>query len=310
MVKYFTDSVCGTLYRVPAQDDICLEGGLRLQGKVKSSIDMPLVSIITAVYNGGHTFLKTITSVLEQTYKNIEYIVIDGGSTDSTHYHILCHAQHIDYFISQKDDGLYSALNKGLSLARGKYILILNADDWYLPQTVSNLVEAINVHRTDIACALASIVDYEENTIGHIPDFPFDDYTYLRMPLRHELMLVPASLYNKVGNYDTSYRIISDLKFTQRLRSASVTCKVLQEELMLFRLGGLSGDIELLKNERQRLLIHNFPFLSSKDCSFLADMTPADCAHCTFLMGKYYQDKRFLSSLQSYMRFCAMALIK
>ena len=87
------------------------------------------VSIITVVYNGVRTIEKTIQSVIHQTYKDIEYIVIDGASTDGTQQIVEKYMNHISYYSSEKDEGLYHAMNKGIRKATGDIIGILNSDD-------------------------------------------------------------------------------------------------------------------------------------------------------------------------------------
>src|SRR5688572_25442567 len=96
------------------------EGGLRLRSKYRQSRpEEPLVSIITVCYNAASTLEQCMRSVFEQTYPNIEYIVIDGGSEDGTVALLESHQDSIDYFVSEPDRGLYHAMNKGLELASG-----------------------------------------------------------------------------------------------------------------------------------------------------------------------------------------------
>ena len=106
------------------------EGGLRTKNLFKkSTINNPLLSIITVVKNGSKTITRCIKSVNDQNYLNIEHIVIDGASTDNTVSILKKNSDNIDYWISEKDNGIYDGMNKGLQLAAGKYIGILNADD-------------------------------------------------------------------------------------------------------------------------------------------------------------------------------------
>src|SRR6187399_1640486 len=100
----------------------------------------PLVSIITVAYNADPFIEKTIQSVLSQTYSPIEYIIIDGGSTDNTVNIIKGYSNRIAYWCSEKDNGISDAFNKGLSKATGDIIGIINADDWYENDTVERVV--------------------------------------------------------------------------------------------------------------------------------------------------------------------------
>ncbi len=103
---------------------------------------LPLVSIITVVYNGAKTLEQTILSVLNQTYKNIEYIIIDGESTDGTLDIIEMYRDKISTCISEPDEGLYDAMNKGVSIANGELIGIINSDDWFEKNAVELVVSS------------------------------------------------------------------------------------------------------------------------------------------------------------------------
>ena len=117
------------------------EGGLRIKGYLKNStINKPLITIVTVVYNGQEHLEKTIFSVINQTYDNIEYIIIDGGSSDNTIDIIQRHENRIDYWISEKDEGIYSAMNKASGLANGKWINFMNCGDTFCnDKVISNI---------------------------------------------------------------------------------------------------------------------------------------------------------------------------
>ena len=104
----------------------------------------PYISIITVVKNGEKYLEETIKSVINQTYKNYEYIVIDGGSKDKTLDIIKKYSDKIDYWVSETDKGLYDAFNKGMQLAKGDFIGIINSDDVYLSKTLEILKKYIN----------------------------------------------------------------------------------------------------------------------------------------------------------------------
>ncbi|HBH60782.1 MAG TPA: glycosyltransferase, partial [Nitrospiraceae bacterium] len=110
-----------------------MEGGLRVNGEFhkKSYQEKPLISVITITLNTAHTLDTAIQSVLNQTYDNIEYIIIDGGSTDDTLKIIRKYEARIDYWVSEPDRGIYDAMNKGIVLATGELIGMLNAGDYY-----------------------------------------------------------------------------------------------------------------------------------------------------------------------------------
>ncbi|MBK6776501.1 MAG: glycosyltransferase [Flavobacteriales bacterium] len=121
-----------------------MTGGTRAQGKSRErSPGRPLVSIVTVVYNGAATLERTIKSVLEQDYPNIEYIVVDGGSTDGTVDLLKSYDDRIDHWVSEGDKGIYDAMNKGVALCTGDWIALINADDWYEPNSVRRVIEAV-----------------------------------------------------------------------------------------------------------------------------------------------------------------------
>ena len=120
------------------------EGGLRTKGYFKKSYDdKPMISIITVVFNGEKYLEQTIQSVINQTYDNVEYILIDGGSTDGTVDIIKKYGVQIDYWISESDSGIYDAWNKGLSLATGDIIGFCNADDFYEQTTLVKIEQSL-----------------------------------------------------------------------------------------------------------------------------------------------------------------------
>jgi glycosyltransferase involved in cell wall biosynthesis len=249
------------------------EGGLRLQGRHKrSQPGLPLVSIVTVCLNSAATISQTFASVLGQDYENIEYIVVDGGSEDGTLDLIRAHEHAIDYFVSEPDGGLYVAMNKALGLAAGAYVLILNADDWYETDCVSALVRGQQLSGADISSALARRVDGQGRPLDVIPPMPFDDSTRFGMSLRHELMLVPAAVYNRVGPYDPRYRIIADFEFSIRLYDGGCTVHEIQRPLLNFRVTGVSNsNWTRLVQEHRALIQQQFPSLDAMTLDALAD---------------------------------------
>ena len=117
------------------------EGGLRLSNNLKQKEEnKPLISIITVVKNNEKYLEQTIKSVLSQEYKNFEYIIIDGGSTDNTISIIKKFSNEIDYWLSENDHGIYDAFNKGMQLAKGDFIGMVNSDDTLERNALSILV--------------------------------------------------------------------------------------------------------------------------------------------------------------------------
>ncbi|MDF1584496.1 MAG: glycosyltransferase family 2 protein [Methyloprofundus sp.] len=117
---------------LPKNSERKAEGGLRTQGYFKhTQTDKPLISVITVVFNGEQYLEQTINSVIGQTYDNVEYIIIDGGSTDGTLDIIRRYEGAIDYWVSEGDEGIYDAMNKGISVASGEWLNFMNAGDFF-----------------------------------------------------------------------------------------------------------------------------------------------------------------------------------
>ncbi len=130
-----------TVLFLPNRESLKGEGGLRTQGFFKSSKKgKPLITIVTVVYNGEQFLEKTILNVIKQSYDNVEYIVIDGGSTDGTLDIIRKYEHVIDYWLSEEDQGIYDAMNKGIQLASGDWINFMNAGDCFYNKSVLNKI--------------------------------------------------------------------------------------------------------------------------------------------------------------------------
>lgn len=151
-----TDSTISTL----DNSYVIGEGGLRTKGYFKNSHkDKPLISIITVVYNAEKYLEETINSILNQTYDNIEFIVIDGASTDSSLEIIKKYEDQIDYWVSEPDKGMYDAIKKGFNLSRGEILSWLNADDIYYKGTTEIVASIFNKTNINWLTGIASHID-------------------------------------------------------------------------------------------------------------------------------------------------------
>ena len=210
------------------------------------------VSIITIVYNNYDYIEGCIQSVLIQTYNDIEYIVIDGGSKDRTQQKIEYYKDKLSYYISEKDNGLYDALNKGVQHATGEIIGILNSDDLlYETNTIQKVVDAFQKSGADIVYANGQYVDREN--ITHVkriyPAKPFKKI-YLKfgwIPL-HTTIYVKKDIFQQYGLYDTQYRIASDYEISLRwFTNPDIKTYFLDAWVVRMRLGGKSTSIGLQK---------------------------------------------------------------
>jgi glycosyltransferase involved in cell wall biosynthesis len=123
-----------------------------------------LISIITVVYNGASTLEQTILSVINQTYKNIEYIIIDGGSTDGTVDIIKKYEKHLAYWVSEPDKGIYDAMNKGIDKATGEWINFMNSGDWFYNNSIIATLFELDIKDYDILYG-ATIARQRESNI-------------------------------------------------------------------------------------------------------------------------------------------------
>lgn len=212
--------------------------------------ETPLVSIITVVYNGGKTLEQCIRSVLAQTYKNIEYIIIDGGSHDNTLQIVNIYDADIEYWVSEQDRGIYDAMNKGLQLASGDYIGMLNSDDWLEPNAIDMLLKAFrpgidfvygDVFIADDDGRIVSLKTVEEPILGALP---------YRMPFPHQTFYVRREVIEVVRGYETHYRLSADLELVCRVVRLGFIGAYAGGPIATFRSGGVSGGIKTFLETR------------------------------------------------------------
>jgi glycosyltransferase involved in cell wall biosynthesis len=176
-----------------------------------------LVTIVTVVLNGRRFVESAIRSVLEQSYPWIEYVVIDGGSTDGSIELIQRYETRLDTFVTEPDSGVYDAMNKGIRRSRGQLIGILNSDDWYAPDAVHTAVEAWR-ERPDAGIIHGRMAIHEADeqlvrVVGH-RNWPL--IRLLATPFKHPATFVTRATYDEIGMYDDSLRIAADYDFMLR----------------------------------------------------------------------------------------------
>ena len=173
---------------------------------------LPTISIITVVYNDKIGLASTLDSIFGQVYKDFELIIIDGSSTDGTLDTILHYSEHIDYYISEADNGIYDAMNKGISKASGKYIYFLNSGDLVYPDTflkIDKMLTSQNNH--DVIYGEMDIKNSNKKMTAYTPD-----YINYDMPFCHQAVLVKTELY-KQTKFNLRYKIAADYDFFLKL---------------------------------------------------------------------------------------------
>jgi len=220
------------------------DGGLRVNGISKSSgFDSPLVTIITVVYNGEKHIEQTILSVTNQTYQNIEYLIIDGGSTDGTCDIIKKYENKIDYWLSEPDGGIYEAMNKGISLAKGQLIGFINSDDWYEETAVSEVVKFL---KDDPAVHVLSGLHRIWDNSG-ILGITGHSHLFLKYGMiSHPTSFVKKEIYEKYGAFNCHFRIAADYELMLRLETNKLKFSFIEKVLANFRNTGMSNTSQKL----------------------------------------------------------------
>jgi glycosyltransferase involved in cell wall biosynthesis len=256
LIENNPDDKFETVLFLPPMEGRKGEGGLRTQGYFKISLpDKPLVTVITVVFNGEKYLEQTIQSVINQTYDNVEYIVIDGGSTDGTVDIIRKYEDKIDYWVSEPDEGLYDAMNKGISLSTGNIIGIINSDDFYVDDAIVIVIQKYKEYLNP---------DCKKQLIISGSMFGIDDNNHIRckisktkkyfnanidknMPVNHPATFIDFDLYTKIGVFNTKYKIAADYDLIYRSYCSQVAEFVLIDDFIAgMRSGGLSTKFQSL----------------------------------------------------------------
>lgn len=230
----------------------------------------PKLSVITIVYNNVKDIERTMLSVLNQTYSNIEYIVVDGASTDGTVEKINNYKNRLAIFISEQDRGIYDAMNKGLALATGDYILFMNSgDEIYAPETVAEVFAA--APSGDIYYGETEMYDQNWKSLGqrrHRAPEHFDWHSFkLGMNVSHQAIYIKRSLTTP---FDLRYKYSSDIDWI--IKAAKKSSNVVNTHLYVakYLVGGISKKkhLESLR-ERFQILSHYYGFIPTVINHFL-----------------------------------------
>lgn len=199
----------------------------------------PKVSIITTSFNSGRTIARTIESVFQQTYANIEFIIIDGGSNDSTVSIIASYTAKFNgrmRYISEPDRGMYDAMNKGIAQSTGELIGILNSDDWYEPDAVASMVEQYLKTPGSVMYGILRYVENERETML----YRMHHDSLREGMITHPTCFVPKSVYDRYGMFNTAYRLSSDYELMLRFQKNNVPFTPLDKIVANFSFGGRS----------------------------------------------------------------------
>jgi len=228
------------------------------------------VSLITVVYNGEKYIEDCVRSVICQTYNDIEYIVIDGGSTDSTLSILEKYKSNINYFISEKDKGMYDALNKGIDQANGDIIGILNADDMLAADDViSNIVACFKNNKPDAVYGNLNYINpADANQIIRkwvSKQFTKRDIELGWMPA-HPTLYLKKELFGRLGNYSLNFGTAADYELMLRyLYRYQIKAVFLNQLIVNMRMGGMSN---ASFKHRYHAFINDYKAIKANDVSF------------------------------------------
>lgn len=229
---------------------------------------LPLVTIVTVCYNSEATIKKTMESVLRQTYTNIEYVVIDGNSQDKSLEIIRGYQECFKgrmKLVSEPDRGIYDAMNKGIRLAAGELIGILNSDDYYEENAVEEIVKAWNRKGMQILYGLMRTLkggkEYSVSMLSH-------QFLHEHM-IWHPACFVTRDVYDRIGLFDTRYQSVADYDFMLRASdSRKVRFVPVYSVIANYRDGGMSkssaGYLEGLKFRRDKGLLSNTTYTMAR----------------------------------------------
>ena len=244
-----------------------IDGGLRTKGIFKESKPgKPLISVITTVYNSENHLEESIVSLQDQNYNNIEHIIVDGGSTDNSLSIIKKYESKIDYWISEKDNGIYDAFNKGMKLAKGDYLGFLNSDDRYTKECFTYLLSYIKKF-PEADFIFGAVKKHWATLYGYKP---YKIYWSWGFYSSHSTgFFIKKKSSEKVGTYNLKYKFSADYDYFYRMivneKMRGVGTK--KNELFgIFRRGGFSSKIKFidhffeetqirLDNKQNRLLV-------------------------------------------------------
>lgn len=255
-----------TLLKTPDSEHKIAEGGLRLQGLYKNSTDeKPLITVVTVVYNGAEFLEETIKSVIEQTYDDVEYIIVDGGSTDGTLEIIKKYDQAIDYWVSEPDKGIYDAMNKGIDLGSGDWINFMNAGDFfYASDTIHKVFDSKN---TFVGCH----VIYGDHEVRYpnkrkIVKAGKVKNLWKGSQFCHQSAFVSLA-YHNANKFNIKRKIVADFEFFFKVYQDSKVMKYVPVTVSNVSAGGVS-DVKRIESILERYCcldgkLSRFPFYFS-----------------------------------------------
>lgn len=211
---------------------------------------MALISIIIATWNSEKTLKRCLNSIVPQLTKNIELIVVDGGSTDKTNEIIESYGTNISLHISEPDKGVYDAWNKAIIHSTGKWITFIGSDDEVMPNTIQIYKEFLSENSDkdyDIICAKLYFINFAGNIIRKVGEpWDWNKLIHRKWKYAHPGLLHNRKLFDKYGLFDIQYRICADTDFLQRI-GPNIKAGFIDEFLVKMSAGGISDSMQAIK---------------------------------------------------------------
>lgn len=233
-----------------------------------------LISIIIATYNAETFLQKCLDSIVSQFNENIELIIIDGGSSDQTVQIIDNYVKHVQYTVSEPDHGVYDAWNKGISVAKGKWIMFVGADDILLPNSINEILQFIasnNVSETDYISAKNIYTD--EN--GKFLKIIGEKYSWNKMKksmcVAHVASLHNRKLFDEIGLYSLTYKICADYDLLLRKKD-KIRTLFINKAIAKMQIGGMSFSTNALKEVFKIRKAHNTQSVFNNRVLFIQDL--------------------------------------
>ncbi len=216
-----------------------------------------ILSVITVTYNCKSTIEKTIQSVISQMSCDIEYIIIDGNSTDGTKDVISKYSEKLSYWISENDDGIYDAMNKGVVAAKGDWITFLNGNDWYLPGILERTIAVLKTINKSICYGyVKAIKDGKDDGYMGISGPTDIERIHFGNLYCHQGLFIKRYLFEKIGLYDTKYKVYADHDWIIKAHEIGYDPYIMGFEVAYFSLGGISSQTQFADEERSVIIRH------------------------------------------------------
>lgn len=230
----------------------------------------PVITVITVSFNSVETIERTIESVVSQSYENIEYIIVDGDSTDGTVDIIRRYEKNIAKWVSEPDSGIYQAMNKGIAMASGDLIGFLSSNDWYDENALKAVAERFRETQADVVYGDVTVIDEGKVSRKDYSKTDLDAFRYT-MPIIHPGLFVKREIQVKY-KFDESYKSAADAKFFMQVYKAGYDFVYTNANIVFYGLGGMSSNYLIGPSENLRackeVYSENFETYKREACGY------------------------------------------